>query len=130
MQQHRQVESLAPDSDERARADRDPNPHCDRILAGVESGLCSQLLDAVNYHWFADEFVITVSGHHTKRGWAQRALQRLEEQLIPLGVTLNREKTKIVDTLAGDAFGFLGFDLCRMRNREQTGYFTLMTPKK
>jgi group II intron reverse transcriptase/maturase len=66
--------------------------------------------EALNYHRFADDIVITVSGHHTKRGWAQRALQRLEEQLIPLGVTLNREKTKIVDTLAGDAFGFLGFD--------------------
>ena len=86
--------------------------------------------EAVNYHRFADDIVITVSGHHTKRGWAQRALQRLEEQLIPLGVTLNREKTKIVDTLAGDAFGFLGFDLRRVRNREQTGYFILMTPKK
>jgi retron-type reverse transcriptase len=86
--------------------------------------------EAVNYHRFADDVVITVSGHHTKRGWAQRALQRLEEQLAPLGVTLNREKTKIVDTLAGDAFGFLGFDLRRVRNREQTGYFILLTPKK
>ncbi|MGH2912954.1 MAG: group II intron reverse transcriptase/maturase [Solirubrobacteraceae bacterium] len=86
--------------------------------------------EAVNYHRFADDIAITVSGHHTKRGWAQRALQRLEEQLIPLGVTLNREKTKIVDTLVGDAFGFLGFDLRRVRNREQTGYFILMTPKK
>src|SRR3954466_10610575 len=51
--------------------------------------------EAVNYHRFADDLVITISGHRTKRGWAQHALQRLEEQLIPLGVTLNREKTKI-----------------------------------
>ncbi len=29
---------------------------------------------------------IAVSGHHTKRGWAERALQRLQEQLAPLGV--------------------------------------------
>jgi RNA-directed DNA polymerase len=86
--------------------------------------------EAVNYHRFADDIVITVSGHHTKQGWAQRALQRLEEQLIPLGVTLNREKTKIVDTLKEEAFGFLGFDLRRVRNREGTGYFICMTPKK
>ena len=34
--------------------------------------------EAVNYHRFADDIVITVSGHHhTKRGWAQCALQRL-----------------------------------------------------
>ena len=86
--------------------------------------------EAVNYHRFADDIVITVSGHHTKRGWAQRALQRLEEQLLPLGVTLNREKTKIVDTLTDESFGFLGFDLRRVRKRDKAGYFLLMTPKK
>ena len=86
--------------------------------------------EAVNYHRFADDIVITVSGHHTKRGWAEQALQRLEEQLIPLGVSLNREKTKIVDTLKGDAFGFLGFDLRRKRKREKDGYYIYMTPKK
>lgn len=32
--------------------------------------------EAVNYHQFADEIVITASGHDTKQGWAQRALQR------------------------------------------------------
>ena len=86
--------------------------------------------EAVNYHRFADDIVVTVSGHSTKRGWAQRALQRLEEQLTPLGVTLNREKTKIVDTLMEEAFGFLGFDLRRVRKREKDGYFVLMTPRK
>jgi len=86
--------------------------------------------EAVNYHRFADDIVITVSGHHTKRGWAQRALQRLEEQLTPLGVALNREKTKIVDTLKDEAFGFLGFALRRVRKREKEGYLVLMTPKK
>jgi group II intron reverse transcriptase/maturase len=86
--------------------------------------------EAVNYHRFADDIVITVSGHHSKQGWAQRALQRLEEQLAPLGVQLNREKTQVVDTLQGDAFGFLGFDLRRVRKRDGQGYFILMTPKK
>jgi RNA-directed DNA polymerase len=86
--------------------------------------------EAVNYHRFADDIVITISGHHTKRGWAERALQRLEEQLAPLGVALNREKTKRVDTLKGEAFGFLGFDLRRVPKRKGDGYYLLMTPKK
>jgi len=86
--------------------------------------------EAVNYHRFADDIVITVSGHHTKRGWAERAMQRLREQLEPLGVELNPEKTKVVNTLKGDSFGFLGFDLRRVRNQEGTGYFILLTPKK
>ena len=86
--------------------------------------------EAVNYHRFADDIVITVSGHHSKRSWAERALQRLQEQLTPLGVELNKEKTKVVDTLTGEAFGFLGFDLRRVRKSSGNGYFLRMTPKK
>ena len=86
--------------------------------------------EAVNYHRFADDIVITVSGHHTKRGWAERARQRLQEQIAPLGVELNLEKTRVVDLLRGEAFGFLGFDLRRVRKRSGDGHFILMTPKK
>ncbi len=86
--------------------------------------------EAVNYHRFSDDIVITVSGHHTKRGWAERALQRLREQLEPLGVVLNTEKTKVADMLEGDTFGFLGFDLRRVPNRERNRHYILMTPKK
>src|SRR5712691_8870320 len=86
--------------------------------------------EAVNYHRFADDIVITVSGHHTKRGWAERAQQRLQEQFASIGVELNPEKTKLVNTLKGEAFGFLGFDLRRVRKQSGEGYFILMTPKK
>jgi hypothetical protein len=47
----------------------------------------------------ATRLVITVSGHHSKRGWAERALQRLEERLAPVGVELNREKTQVVNPI-------------------------------
>jgi group II intron reverse transcriptase/maturase len=86
--------------------------------------------EAVNYHRFADDIVITVSGHHTKQGWAERARQRLQEQTAPLGVELNLEKTRMVNTLRGEAFGFLGFDLRRVRKPGGDGHFILMTPKK
>jgi group II intron reverse transcriptase/maturase len=86
--------------------------------------------EAVNYHRFADDIVITLSGHHTKRGWAERALQRLQEQFALIGVELNQEKTKVVNVLKGEAFGFLGFDLRRVRKRKGEDYFILMTPKK
>src|SRR5216684_2789704 len=86
--------------------------------------------EAVNYHRFADDIVITVSGHHTKRGWAERARQRLREQFALIGVELNQEKTKMVNTLNGETFGFLGFDLRRVRKQSGDGHFILMTPKK
>jgi len=36
----------------------------------------------------------------------------------------------VVDTLNGEAFGFLGFELRRVPKRESSGYFILLTPKK
>jgi len=86
--------------------------------------------EAINYHRFADDIVITISGHHTKQGWTQRALQRLKEYIEPLQVSLNTEKTKTVDTLKGEAFGFLGFDFRRVLNRKHSKPYILMTPKK
>jgi group II intron reverse transcriptase/maturase len=86
--------------------------------------------EQVNYHRFADDIVITVSGHYTKVRWAPRALLRLREQIEPLGLVLNTEKTKVVDTLSGEAFGFMGFDIRRVLNRERSRYFFLLTPRK
>lgn len=86
--------------------------------------------EAVNYHRFADDIIITVSGHHTKRGWAARALQRLQEVLAPLGVEMNREKTKVVNLLTDEAFTFLGFEVRRVRKRMRDGHFILLTPRK
>lgn len=84
----------------------------------------------VNYHRFADDIVITVSGHYTKQGWTERALQRPKEYIEPLGVSLNTEKTKIVDILKNESFGFLGFDFRRVAKTKGNGYFILLTPKK
>lgn len=102
----------------------------DWYFDGVRQRTAQGPYEAVNYHRFADDIVITVSGHHSKNGWAERALHRLEEQIKPLGVELNREKTKMVDLLRGGTFGYLGFDFRRRPNREGTRHFILLTPKK
>jgi group II intron reverse transcriptase/maturase len=86
--------------------------------------------EAVNYHRFSDDIVITVSGHYRKTGWAERALERLQEEMAPLGVNINHDKTRIVNTLKGDSFGFLGFDFRRVAKKKSDSHFILMTPKK
>jgi group II intron reverse transcriptase/maturase len=88
----------------------------DWYFDGIRRKTAEGEYEAVNYHRFADDIAITVSGHHTKRGWAERALQRLQEQIEPLGVKLNMEKTKVVNMLDGVTFGFLGFDFRRNLN--------------
>jgi len=40
-----------------------------------------------------------VSGQYTKNGWAECALQWFQEHLVPLGVTLDTEKTGMADLL-------------------------------
>jgi len=102
----------------------------DWYFDGIRRQTAAGEYEAVNYHRFADDIVITVSGHHTKRGWAERALLRLCERIEPLGIKLNLEKTKVVDILRGESFGFLGFDFRRKLNRERSRYFILLTPKK
>ena len=52
--------------------------------------------EAVNYQRFADDIVITVRGHDRKRGWAARALPRLQEQLTRLGVEVNSGEDQVV----------------------------------
>jgi len=101
----------------------------DWYFNGIRRKTAEGSYEAVNYHRFADDIVITVSGHSSKRGWAELALQRLNEQLVPLRITLNKEKTQIVNLLKGESFGFLGFDIRRVMNRQGTDYFILMTPK-
>jgi hypothetical protein len=86
--------------------------------------------EQVNYPRFADDIVITISGHHTKRRWAEQVLTRLQKRIEPLGLALNVEKTKVVNTLSGEAFGFMGFDIRRVLNREETRHYIQMTPKK
>jgi group II intron reverse transcriptase/maturase len=97
---------------------------------GIRQRTAQGPYEAVNYHRFADDIVVTVSGHHSKNGWAERALQRLEEQIKPLGLELNREKTKLVDLLQGGTFGYLGFDFRMKPNRAGNRHFVLLTPKK
>ena len=76
--------------------------------------------EAVNYHRFADDIVITVSGHHTKRGWAERALQRLQEHLAPLGVEMNLEKTKVVNMLGEKPLSSWGLSCAGYANAPAT----------
>ena len=57
----------------------------DWYFDGIRRQTAAGEYEAVNYHRFADDIVITVSGHHTKQGWAERALLRLCEQIEPLG---------------------------------------------
>ncbi|MBI3302166.1 MAG: group II intron reverse transcriptase/maturase [Deltaproteobacteria bacterium] len=85
--------------------------------------------DSLNYHRFSDDILVLVSGHHSKGWMVARVQERLRQHLVSLEVKLNEDKTKVVNTLQGEAFAFLGFDLRRARNRREQPYI-LLTPRK
>jgi len=59
---------------------------------------------------------ILVNGQWRK-GWLLRAVdRRLREELAKLDLRLNEAKSRVVDLTQGEAFGFLGFTLRRLRS--------------
>src|SRR5436309_4126915 len=70
----------------------------------------------VEYARYADDLVILVNGQW-RDGWLLRAVdRRLREELAKLDLRLNETKSRVVDLTQGEAFGFLGFTLRRLRS--------------
>jgi RNA-directed DNA polymerase len=54
---------------------------------------------------------------YPQHDWLLTAVtKRLREELAALQVTINEEKSRIVDLAKGESFGFLGFDFRRVRS--------------
>ena len=71
----------------------------------------------IEYARFADDCVILVDGH-SKWDWLWKGVnRRLREELDKLQVHINEEKTKQLDLVKGDSFGFLGFDFRRLKTK-------------
>jgi RNA-directed DNA polymerase len=85
----------------------------DKMLETTREGKYTHL----EYARFADDVVILVDGHH-KWDWLWFGInKRLREELNKLQVHINEEKTKQLDLIKGDSFGFLGFDFRRLKTK-------------
>lgn len=83
---------------------------------------------ALEYYRWADDLVILVKDDR-KWDWLYDAVyKRLQEELNKLGVTLNTEKTKLVNLGKEETFTFLGFVFRRVKTR-QGKWGVLKTPK-
>ncbi len=76
---------------------------------------------------YADDFVILFVNKES----AELGLKLVKNKLTELGLTLNSEKTKIVDISGGkQGFDFLGFHHRQSMSREFKRRYTLKYPKK
>jgi RNA-directed DNA polymerase len=56
-----------------------------------------------------------VDSHPRHNGLLEAVVKRLREEFAKLHVEINEEKSRIVDLRRGDSFGYLGFELRRVR---------------
>lgn len=70
----------------------------------------------VEYARYADDLVVLL-GDRPCDAWLRRAVpKRLREELAKLRVEVNEEKSRMVDLTKDEGFGFLGFDIRRVRS--------------
>ena len=67
---------------------------------------------------YADDFVVLVTG---QREDAEQLRQEVAAVLVPMGLRLSPEKTRVVHI--DDGFDFLGFNIRRMRRRGSNKWF-------
>ncbi len=89
----------------------------DKMLEKAKATTLEDGYTQVEYARFADDLVVLVS-YHKKSDWIWEGVnRRLREELGKLQVEINEAKTKCVDLLKGESFGFLGFEMGQVKTR-------------
>jgi RNA-directed DNA polymerase len=70
---------------------------------------------ALEYARFADDLAILVDAQPWHDWLVAKVNRRLREELGKLQVEVNEEKSRIVDLTRGESFGYLGFEIRRVR---------------
>jgi len=83
----------------------------------------------VQYARFADDLAVLVDGHPRHDRLLRQVSERIREELAKLEVEVNEEKSRTVDLVKGESFGYLGFDIRRVRNRSGRWWVPWTTPK-
>ncbi len=88
----------------------------DRMLERAREVTRSGRWTHVEYVRYADDLVVLIDAQ-SRHDWLLAAVQkRLREEFGKLHVEMNEEKSQVVDLARGDSFGFLGFNICRVRS--------------
>jgi len=89
----------------------------DRMLERAKEATRRGKYTYIEYARFADDLVILIDAH-PQHDWLMAAVEkRLREEFAELHVDINEEKSRTVDLVRGDSFGFLGFEFRRSRSR-------------
>jgi RNA-directed DNA polymerase len=81
----------------------------DRMLERAQTTTKQGPYETVRYTRFADDLVVLINSHPRARHWACAVERRLREELAKLDLTINEEKTQVVDFSTGAPIDFLGY---------------------
>jgi len=89
----------------------------DKMLEGEKYKTRYDKYTKLEYGRWADDMVILINSERAGLGHSKAILKKIEGELHKLGLSLNAEKTRVVDlTDLNQSFSFLGFDFRRYRS--------------
>jgi RNA-directed DNA polymerase len=90
----------------------------DKMLERAKEVTSKDGYQHIEYARWADDMIILVD-EHKKWDWLELAVKkRLRKELEAIEVTLNPEKTRVVNLDKGESFSFLGFKFIRIRTQK------------
>lgn len=90
----------------------------DRMLERAKEVTNDDGYTHIDYARYADDLVILVDGHRRHEWLVKAADKRIRQEFSKLRVEINEEKSRIVDLVKGESFGFLGFEIRRLRSKK------------
>ena len=90
----------------------------DRMLERAKEVTRYKRFTSVEYVRYADDLLVLIDWH-PRNDWLQQAvMKRLGEEFAKIHVEINAGKSRTVDLVKGQTFGFLGFTFKRVRSRK------------
>jgi RNA-directed DNA polymerase len=104
------------------------------LLANLALNDLDHILDRgdgfITYARYLDDMVVLTANSEKGRTWADRALERIRREAEAIGVSLNKEKTRIVTiTDEGAVFAFLGFEFRWVPSAKTRVWYPCVTPR-
>ena len=114
----------------------------DRMLERAQTATKHGPYETVRYTRFADDLVVLINSHPRARHWAVAVERRLREELAKLDLTINEDKTRVVDFGTGASIDFLGYTfrwvptrtnpskklaLCRPQKKKRTRFLRALS---
>jgi len=100
----------------------------DEMLERAKAVTREEQFTRVDYARYADDLVVLVDFHPRHERLYQKLNERIREELAKLQVEVNEEKSRNVDLMKGESFGFLGFEF-RLTRRRDGRWRPHLTPK-